>query len=222
MVAITRLLASPGGKADALMALLPTHLTPQLGSEKTRGFQVINRPWSVLTFMHSAMWDERIKEDYVLILEGDHLLLRPIPNLATRDEAAGFFFPYMSPEQQPDHPRVVGKWYAGPRKDVQPTGPSPAILHIATLRNITKMWYELSVELKADQESDRVFGWVLEMWGYTITCARLGVKHKVIQQLQIEPAATWHQNITAEMPYIYHYTVCRPVLRARHASRERR
>ena len=44
------------------------------------------------------------------------------------------------------------------------------------------------------------------MWGYSIACARVGVKHYVWQQIQIEPSATWHQNVTVEAPYIYHYT----------------
>jgi hypothetical protein len=206
MVAITRLLASSNGRPDGLMALMPTHVTAQLGQDKTRGFQVINRPWSVLEFLKSDMYKQRVLEDYVLILEGDHIILKPIPNLATADTPVGFFFPYMSPDQVPDHPRIVAKWYKGPREHVQPTGPSPAIMHKAVLETLTKDWFELSVELKRDRETDKCFGWVLEMWGYTIACARLGIKHKLLQQLQIEPAATWHQNVSAEDPYIYHYT----------------
>jgi hypothetical protein len=49
-------------------------------------------------------------------------------------------------------------------------------------------------------------GRVLEMWGYSIACARVGIKHYVWQQIQIEPSSTWHQNVTVEEPYIYHYT----------------
>jgi len=94
MVAMTRLLASADGKPDGLMALMPTHVSAQLGHDKTRGFQVINRPWSVLQFLQSPMYKERVLEEYVLILEGDHILLRPIPNRATPDTPVGFFFPY--------------------------------------------------------------------------------------------------------------------------------
>lgn len=206
MVAITRLLASPDGRPDGLMSLMPTHVSAQLGHDKTRGFQVINRPWSVLQFLGSAMYKERVLEDYVLILEGDHILLKPIPNRATPDKPVGFFFPYMSPEQVPDHPRIVAKWYKGPREHVQPTGPSPALLHKKMLELVTNDWYELSVELKRDRETDACFGWVLEMWGWTITCARHGITHEVWQQFQIEPSATWRQNVSGEDPYIYHYT----------------
>ena len=64
----------------------------------------------------------------------------------------------------------------------------------------------VSFALKRDPEADAEFGWMLEMWGYSIACARVGIKHYVWQQLQIEPSSTWHQNVSAEDPYIYHYT----------------
>ena len=43
-----------------------------------------------------------------------------------------------------------------------------------------------AVKLKADRDADRIFGWVLEMWGYTIAAASVGIKHRV-SNLQIEP-----------------------------------
>ena len=36
-------------------------------------------------------------------------------------------------------------------------------------------------------EAESIFGWVLEMWGYTIAANRLGIKHYVWQSLQTEP-----------------------------------
>ena len=79
-------------------------------------------------------------------------------------------------------------------------------MHVENVKKLTPLWYQISVELKHDNAADRAFGWVLEMWGYSIACARVGVKHYVWQQFQIEPSATWHQNVSAEDPYIYHYT----------------
>jgi len=66
------------------------------------------------------------------------------------------------------------------------------------LRKLTPLWLDLSVKLKADHDADAAFGWVLEMWGYSLACARLGIKNFVWQQLQIEPSASWHQNVSAE------------------------
>ena len=40
----------------------------------------------------------------------------------------------------------------------------------------------------------------------SIASAQLGYKHFVWQKIQIEPAAAWHQEVSAQDPYIYHYT----------------
>ena len=139
------------------------------------------------------------------IAETDHLIIREIPNRATPKLGVAFFFPYMSPVPA-EQSRVVKRYFDGDHLSVQPIGPSPAILHVDMLKKVTPLWYDLSVTLKADRDADRAFGWVLEMWGYSLAAARVGLKHYVWQQLQIEPSATWHQNVTSENPFIYHYT----------------
>ena len=67
------------------------------------------------------------------------------------------------------------------------------IRHVRYTRYMRYIRYSLSVDLKADGSADRAFGWVLEMWGYSIACARHGIKHYVWQQFQTEPSSTWHQ-----------------------------
>ncbi len=205
MVGFTRLLASANGQPDDMMDEMPTVCVPQLGFDKTRGFQVINRPWSVLQFLRMPEWKQRIVEDYVYIAETDHLLMRDIPNRATPAINVAFFFPYMSPVPH-EQAAVIKRYFDGDHLSVQPVGPSPALMHVDNLKKLTPLWYELSVKLKHDGAADRTFGWVLEMWGYSLACARVGVKHFVWQQLQIEPSSTWHQNVSAEDPHIYHYT----------------
>eukprot|EP00908_Phaeocystis_cordata_P010978 Transcript_21821.p1 GENE.Transcript_21821~~Transcript_21821.p1 ORF type:complete len:405 (-),score=125.11 Transcript_21821:109-1323(-) len=112
----------------------------------------------------------------------------------------------MSPKD-PKCGGVAQKWMPGLRKDdMPPVGPSPAMMHVDNLRKLAPLWYDLSVKMKADREADAAFGWMLEMWGYAVAAARLGVKHFVWQQLQIEPSAAWHQDVKAQDPYIYHYT----------------
>ena len=44
MTGFTRLLVSNNGQPDGLMHLMPTLLVPQLGFDKTKGFQVIPNP----------------------------------------------------------------------------------------------------------------------------------------------------------------------------------
>ena len=52
-----------------------------------------------------------------------------------------------------------------PDRDPDPNqvGPSPAIMHVSNLRKLAPLWYELSVQMKADREADGAFGWMLEM-----------------------------------------------------------
>jgi len=203
MVGFTRLLA---GKADGLMKAMPTVVVKEAGFDKTRGFMVINRPWTMLNFLQMKEWRERIVEDYVYIAETDHLLLCDIPNRATPQLAVAFFFPYMSPKD-PQKGAIAQKWLPGRDVlDMPPVGPSPLIVHVDHLRNLTPSWYDLSVALKKNPEADRAFGWMLEMWGYSIAVAQLGIKHFVWQKLQIEPSAAWHQDTSSQEPFIYHYT----------------
>ena len=204
MTGFTRLLA---GKSDDLMDAIPTVAVPEVGHDKTRGFPVINRPWSILKWLEREdEWNARVTEDYVYIAETDHLLRHDLPNRATPSLAVAFFFPYMSPKD-PKCGAVAQKWLPGLDKDdMPPVGPSPAIMHVDHLRKLAPSWYQISVDLKADHEADRAFGWMLEMWGYAIAACRLGIKHFVWQKIQIEPSAAWHQDLSAQDPYIYHYT----------------
>ena len=39
-----------------------------------------------------------------------------------------------------------------------------------------------------------------------MAAAKLKIKHEIIQKFQIEPSHLWRQNVTAEQPYIFHYT----------------
>ena len=126
---------------------VPTLLVPQLGFDKTRGFQVINRPWSLQEVLKQPGWAERVKEQYVYIAETDHLILQDIPNRATPSLNVAFFFPYMSPVPAPQA-AVVKRYYDGDHLAVQPVGPSPAIMHVDTLKKLAPIWYDLSVELK--------------------------------------------------------------------------
>ena len=176
---------------------VPTLLVPQLGFDKTRGFQVINRPWTLSELIKQPAFATRIQEEYVYIAETDHLLLKAPPNRATPQLNVAFFFPYMSPVPS-QQASVVKRYYQGNHLDVQPVGGSPAIMHTATLKKLAPVWFDLSVKLKADRDADRIFGWVLEMWGYSIACAQLGIKQFVWQKLQIEPSAAWHQEVSAQ------------------------
>ena len=43
------------------------------------------------------------------------------------------------------------------------------------------------MQLKKDEQADKAFGWVLEMWSFTIACARRGIRFRIEPRLQVEP-----------------------------------
>ena len=56
MTGFTRLLASSNGASDALSAMMPTVAVSQLGYDKTRGFMMINRPWTMQEVRGCPAW----------------------------------------------------------------------------------------------------------------------------------------------------------------------
>jgi len=104
----------------------------------------------------------------------------------------------------PNHQEIITKHSPGTSwSDVQNVGPSPVIISKSQLRAVAIPWNNLSLSLKRDRKADNRFGWVLEMWGYSIAAASLKIKHLVIPQFQIEGGA----GIRAPKDrYIFHYT----------------
>ena len=148
-------------------------------------------------------WPESITEEYVLIAETDHIFMTEPPNRATPTVPACFPFGYMN-AKAPELKPVVARFVDDPEA-VDPCGPSPVLIHVDLLRRLTPEWLKLSFELKRDAEANKIFGWVLEMWGYTMASHRLGIKHLVWPNFQTEPSALWHTNLDGK-PHIYHYT----------------
>ena len=76
---------------------------------------------------------ERIVEEYVYIAETDHILLRPLPNLATPTVPAAFNFGYMVAWGQA---KIVDKFVPGLGGKTDPVGPSPVIIHVDQLKKV--------------------------------------------------------------------------------------
>ena len=121
-------------------------------------FGVLNRPFSVVQFIERGGF-ARIAEAYVYIAETDHVLMRPLPNLATANTAAAFAFGYMY--STPNHQALIDRFAPGTSyRSVQPVGPSPLLIHKDTLAGaLAQKWLNLSLALKVDQEADKRFGW---------------------------------------------------------------
>lgn len=67
------------------------------------------------------------------IAETDHILLRPLPNLASRTVPAAFNFGYMVAWGQA---KVVDKFVPGLGGKTDPVGPSPVIIHVEQLKQV--------------------------------------------------------------------------------------
>lgn len=202
----TRLLSTPNAASDGLMDEIPTVLVKQLRSgscdECDHGFVVMNRPWGLRQLLQHPAFAQ-LPESYLLIMETDHLLLRPPPNRATPEVPVGFSFYYMTHKYDPPKLRPVVAKYHDPDK-VDPVGPSPVIIHRQLLRTVVEPYWQLCLALKRDPEANKAFGWVLEMWGWSLATARLGIRHLVLKELQAEPANQGIHDLSRF--YIYHYT----------------
>ena len=202
----TRLLNTPGAKPDGLMEEIPTVLVDQLRGgtcdECDHHFVVMNRPWGLRQLLANPAF-ARIEEEYLLIMETDHLLLRPMPNRATPEKPVGFGFYYMTYKYDPPKLRPVVAKYHDP-DGVDPVGPSPVVIHKALLQKVVEPFWQMCLTLKRDHEADKAFGWVLEMWGWSLATARMGIRHLVVPELQAEPANSGIHNL--DRYFIYHYT----------------
>ncbi len=209
MTGFTRLVASEDGKSDGLEGEMPSAFVRQYTTREIARyghFGVLNRPFSVQQFVDSGGLT-RIREDYVYIAETDHVLMRPLPNLASETEPAAFGFGYMyaSSSVQQYVTRHCGggtSW-----SQLQPVGPSPLIVSKRQLAKLTPLWLNISLALKLDREADQRFGWVLEMWGYAMSAAKLGIRHSVHREFQTEGGAGISaRSALSRGTFIFHYT----------------
>ncbi|XP_050203898.1 hydroxyproline O-arabinosyltransferase NOD3-like [Mercurialis annua] len=192
----TRILHS--GKADNLMDEIPTFVVDPLPEGLDRGYIVLNRPWAFVQWLEKAT----IEEEYILMAEPDHIFANPLPNLAHGGHPAAFPFFYIKPTE---HEKIVRKFYPeekGPVNNVDPIGNSPVIIKKSLLEDIAPTWVNISLRMKDDPETDKAFGWVLEMYAYAVASALHGVRHTLRKDFMLQPP--WDLEIGKR--FIIHYT----------------
>ncbi|KAI4304801.1 hypothetical protein MLD38_040268 [Melastoma candidum] len=193
----TRILHS--GKADNLMEEIPSFVVDPLPKGLDHDYVVLNRPWAFVQWLERA----QIKEEYILMAEPDHILVNPLPNLAQgKSRPAGFPFFYIEPEK---NEKIIRKYYPeenGPVMNIDPIGNSPSIIDKDLLWKIAPTWMNVSLRMKEDDETDKAFGWVLEMYAYAVASALHGVKHVLRKDFMLQPP--WDLEIGNK--FILHYT----------------
>ncbi|KAG9138255.1 hypothetical protein Leryth_001475 [Lithospermum erythrorhizon] len=123
MGGFTRILHT--GKKDNLMDEIPTFIVDPLPNGLDQGYVVLNRPWAFVQWLKRASIDE----DYILMVEPDHLILKPLPNLACGDYPVGSLFDYMQPKEKSNN--ILRKFFPeekGPVTLIDPTGNSPVLI----------------------------------------------------------------------------------------------
>ncbi|KAM7502420.1 hypothetical protein LguiB_001324 [Lonicera macranthoides] len=196
MGGFTRVLHS--GNADNLMEEIPTMVVDPLPDGLDRGYIVLNRPWAFVQWLEKAI----IEEEYVLMAEPDHIFVNPLPNLAHGDHPAAFPFFYIKPTE---NEKIMRKYYPeemGPVTNIDPIGNSPVIIKKSILEKIAPTWMNMSLKMKDDPETDKAFGWVLEMYGYAVASALHGVQHILRKDFMLQPP--WDLEVGKK--FIIHYT----------------
>ncbi|KAK6132804.1 hypothetical protein DH2020_033447 [Rehmannia glutinosa] len=192
----TRILHS--GNPDNLMDEIPTFVVDPLPEGVDRGYVVLNRPWAFVQWLNKAT----IEEEYILMAEPDHIFTKPLPNLAYEGYPAAFPFFYIKPVK---YEKIIRKFFPeemGPVTNIDPIGNSPVIIKRDLLEKIAPTWMNVSLRMKNDPESDKKFGWVLEMYAYAVASALHGVQHILRKDFMLQPP--W--DMETGNKFILHYT----------------
>jgi hypothetical protein len=180
--AFTRILHT--GKPDDLVADVPTVVVPE-GPRPDSGGPPIQRPAAVIAWLQAAP----PVEDYVMMLEPDHVILRPLAlGSLARGRPLAFYFTYVN---FADHAEALAPHLAAAgcaEADAQRTGNSPSLMHRDDLAAIAPGWRDMSIALHADAAVREAVGWVGEMYGFGLAaCAAKLVFTLQAQELMLHP-----------------------------------
>jgi hypothetical protein len=204
MGGFTRILHS--GKPDDLMDEIPTVIVDPLPKGiKDHGYVVLHRPYAFKQWLDTYARD--IEEEFVLMTEPDHLYLRGMPLFATPKTAAAFPFFYIDPKNKDFEP-IVQKYneVKAPIDAFAPIGNSPVMIAVESLAKVVPKWHDLAVAMKQDPAADKAFGWVIEMWAYSIASAQVGVTYELHPEMMLQPPWDGSFKIKGKDAYIIHYT----------------
>jgi hydroxyproline O-arabinosyltransferase len=201
MGGFTRILHS--GHADELVDEIPTFIADPLPPEHpNHGYIVLNRPYAFKQWLEQT----KIPERYVLMSEPDHLWLKPMPNLMNGETPAAFPFFYIEPSKKEYLP--ITQKFLGPldRKEAEkiaPIGNAPTMVSTEVLEKTVPLWYDLALAIHNDEEASKAWGWVQEMYAFTMALYKSGVR-QVDLHLKMMGQPPWDTKLP---PYhILHFT----------------
>ena len=202
MGGFTRILHT--GKPDELVEEMPTFVANELPAEHPHhGYIVLNRPYAFLQWIKQV----QIPEKYVLMCEPDHLWLKPMPNLMQNKKPAAFPFFYIEPTKEkflPITERFVGKLETVEEKSqIAPIGSSPTMMTLDDMRKVFPVWFNLSIAVHNDKEAVKEWGWVQEMYAFTLSMYKAGIRD-IGLHLEMMGQPPWDSQL--DKYYILHYT----------------
>lgn len=200
MGGFTRLLHS--GHPDELMDEIPSFVAKPLPDEGHKGYVVLNRPYAFVQWLQGAAITER----YVFMSEPDHIWLKPMPNIMVGQRPASFPFFYIEPSKTEFLP--ITQKFAGPlsRKQAEkiaPVGNAPTLLSLAQLQKMAPTWMNTSMAIFNDEQANKEWGWVLEMYGFAISCFKEDVG-PIDLHLKMMSQPPWDEKM--DPYYLLHYT----------------
>lgn len=204
----TRLLHSGG--ADLWVDEIPTVVVAPLPEEYQQiaaGYVVLDRPYAFKQWVEKYI--DTIPENYIWMGEPDHIFLHAPPLWATPERPAAFPFFYIEPVQMKNiidrfNPKKV------PIDQFEKIGNSPVQIHKRQFAAIADSWFKLSIAIKNDTEADREFGWVQEMYAYSIASATTldkPIRYALHVEMQLQPP--WDKTLMSENgrpAYMIHFT----------------
>ncbi|KAI7838943.1 hypothetical protein COHA_007303 [Chlorella ohadii] len=201
-----------------LAASLPvtTHWAPSYSVHPRTGdvYPGINKPVAVIDWLANTevrRLSAQVKEDYVLVIDADMVMRRPIlPQvlLSVSNELALRHIPQVAPRNDSQ---------AGPagRRGDQVGGFT--LMATADMRRVAPLWLKLSEDVREDPLAWNLTGdhyalegdkpWIAEMYGYSFGCAAADVWHIANGRLMRYPGYAVDRETYEDPPSVLHYGI---------------
>ncbi|CAI5480400.1 unnamed protein product [Closterium sp. Yama58-4] len=159
---------------DALMDVMPTVRVKPLdpSCDTWCEYPVASRPFAIQQWLESG----DVKGDWIFMIETDYIFVKPV-TIPPAGRALGFPFDYIAP-QDPELRPFMRRYYPEPYRieDVPRTGNAPTIMRYDEMMRVVPIWVNVTARIEGNAESKERFGWVREMYAFSISVALAGVK----------------------------------------------
>ena len=117
----------------------------------------------------------------------------------------------MTPQKQEDA-EVIEKFNKKhrPISSFSPVGNAPVMISAEQMRPVVEIWANLSIAIKQDEQADKMWGWIQEMYAWSISSTQIEpmVQYELHSEFMIQPP--WDSELKSSENgkpiYIIHYT----------------